>query len=143
MDDVLVSLLNTAREQPDPLESAPGSARWWAACGITLEVKPRFDPRLAAALGSVRRWLEAAVAGNRVPGPTPPFRGEASDAVLFEVLHAARNTIAAGGLSRIRTCAYQGCARYFYDQTKNGSRRWCSLRCMERARAPRRRTIPG
>lgn len=134
--------MNTAREVPDPLESPLGAARWWAAAGIALEAKPRFDPALAAALRRLRSAIERGVSGAPCPLPAE-FRGDASDAILFEALHAARCAAADGRLRKVRVCAGQGCARYFLDETKNGSRRWCSLRCMERARSPRRRTISG
>jgi predicted RNA-binding Zn ribbon-like protein len=140
MDRLLVSLLNTAREQPDPLESPLGTAHWWAGCGIPLPGKPRFDRALASALVRLRAWIEASVAGQ-APGEPLSFTGEPSDAILFEVLHAGRIAAAGGALRRIKACAHQECARYFLDETKNSSRRWCSLRCMERARTPRRRTI--
>ncbi|HET9096989.1 MAG TPA: CGNR zinc finger domain-containing protein [Candidatus Baltobacteraceae bacterium] len=136
----MIALLNTRFEDPDALETPVGAARWWNGAGLHVAGKPRFDAGLCAALRSLRGALDANVSGE--PAPLPfPFRGEASDGILFEVLHAARTAIAAGDLCRIRRCGGQTCGRYFLDQTKNGSRRWCSLRCMERARAPRRRTI--
>lgn len=136
----MVSLLNTATEKPDPLETPIGVARWWAGLGIGLDCKPRFDPPLAAALRSLRKTLQATLAGRPEPLPLA-FRGHPSDAILFEVLHAARAALGEGASRQLGTCTYRGCGRYFLDQTKNKSRRWCSLRCMERARAPRRRTI--
>lgn len=140
MDRLLISLLNTAKHLPDPLETAIGAGRWWAADGVGLPGKPRFDPALAEALRLIRAALQAALAGAAAPLPLT-FRGDASDAILFEVLYAARSALAGGTLRTVRSCAGRACGRYFHDQTKNGSRRWCSLRCMERARAPRRRTI--
>lgn len=140
MDRLLIALLNTRFENPDALETPLGAARWWSGAGVPVPGKPRFDAALCAALRSVRAALDANLSGKPAPLPTT-FRGDASDGILFEVLHAARTTISAGGLGRTRRCGSQTCGRYFLDQTKNGSRRWCSLRCMERARAPRRRTI--
>lgn len=142
MDRLFVSLLNTALERPDALETPVGAARWWAEARISVAGKPRFDPALARALRSTREALLAMVEGRDHALPLR-FRGDSSDAIVFEILHAIRIAMNQGTLLRTRACAYQGCGRYFLDQTKNGSRRWCSLRCMERARAPRRRTISG
>jgi predicted RNA-binding Zn ribbon-like protein len=39
---------------------------------------------------------------------------------------------------RIRRCAHPNCVLYFYDTSKNGTRRWCSMRtCGNRAKAQR------
>lgn len=142
MDRLIVSLLNTAVEDPDPLETALGTARWWASERIAVGGKPRFDLALSQAVRTVRSTLAALIDGaDAAVTPPPPFRGDASDAIMFEVLYAVRTMQNAGTLRRIRRCLGQTCGRYFADQTKNGSKRWCSLRCMERARVPRRRTI--
>lgn|SRR5579872_3168871 len=140
MDRLLLSLLNTDAEPPDALESPLETARWWTGLGVVIEGRPRFDARLGSALRDLRATLAARAAGE-VVALGCPFRGDASDAILFELLHAARTALADGSIARIRRCANRACARYFADETKNGSKRWCSLRCMERARAPRRRTI--
>ena len=140
MDRLLLALLNTNAGPSDLLETPVGTARWWAGTGVALEGRPRFDAALSAALRSIRATIQSHLAGRRVSLP-PAFRGDDSDAILFEVLHAARSAIARGGLARVGRCSLQACGRYFYDETKNGSKRWCSLRCMERARVPRRRTI--
>ena len=39
---------------------------------------------------------------------------------------------------RIRRCAHPDCILYFYDTSKNGTRRWCSMKtCGNRAKARR------
>lgn len=39
---------------------------------------------------------------------------------------------------RIRQCAHPSCVLYFYDTSKNGTRRWCSMKtCGNRAKAQR------
>lgn len=140
MGHLLVALLNTDEGGQDVLETPLGTARWWATLGRFIEGRPRFDAALSASLRAVRAALRSRLAGGEEPLPAR-FRGADSDAILFEVLHAARAATAAGSLERIRRCSLQACGRYFSDETKNGSKRWCSLRCMERARVPRRRTI--
>lgn len=141
MDHLVVALLNTGREHPDPLEAPLGTARWWAGLNVALPaLKPRFDAALSQALRSLRAAAQNYASGDRAPSPVT-FRGDSSDAILFEVAHAIRRAADDGTLHRLRQCTGRACGRYFMDETKNGSRRWCSLRCMERARAPRRRTI--
>lgn len=141
MDRLVVALLNTGAERPDPLETPLGTARWWADLAIALPaMKPRFDAALSQALRSLRAAAQSVASGAQEPLPLA-FRGDASDAILFEVAHAIRRAVDDGTLRRVRQCTGRACGRYFLDETKNGSRRWCSLRCMERARAPRRRTI--
>jgi predicted RNA-binding Zn ribbon-like protein len=145
MDHLVVALLNTALEDPDPLETALGAARWWSGIvpspGLPLVAgKPRFDGALAEALRHLRGDVAGLVSGSSA-GIAPRFRSDGADVILFGVLHAACAAVHDGSLKRVRRCTRQACSRYFFDETKNGSRRWCSLRCMERARAPRRRTI--
>ncbi|MEV0900665.1 CGNR zinc finger domain-containing protein [Actinoplanes sp. NPDC049802] len=64
--------------------------------------------------------------------------------------HAVRNYL---GLlrqdpTRIRRCAHPACVLYFFDTSRNGTRRWCSMEaCGSRAKAARHyqrhRTTPG
>lgn len=146
MDRLAISLLETARQNPDPLETPIGAAKWWAsvqeaASGMPLRPagKPRFDAGLAAELRHLRSALEAAV--DEEDGPELRFTATAADQVLFTVAHAAAVLLASERRKRLKRCTRDACSAVFLDETKNGSRRWCSLRCMERARAPRRRTI--
>ena len=45
-------------------------------------------------------------------------------------------TLANGDPTRLRTCAHPDCVLRFYDDSKNGSRRWCSMSdCGNRAKA--------
>jgi hypothetical protein len=145
MDRRIVALLNTALEEPDPLETPLGAARWWSALQqgqvpVVTPGRPRFDAAFTEALRHLREEVSRLAASGGGPLGVR-FRGADADAILFEIAHAVCSAAADGTLKRTRRCVRQACARYFVDETKNGSRRWCSLRCMERARAPRRRTI--
>jgi predicted RNA-binding Zn ribbon-like protein len=123
--------------------------------------KPRFDAGLAAEMRALHEAaLEAAGTGGaasqsamavmssglargslRLAGAPPSLVFSASDgpgAVLFPLAHAVATLLCAGN-DRLRRCASPTCAAYFWDGTKNGSRRWCRLSCMERVRAPGRR----
>ena len=45
-------------------------------------------------------------------------------------------TLTKGDLTRLRTCAHPDCVLRFYDDSKNGSRKWCSMsECGNRAKA--------
>ncbi|HZT11248.1 MAG TPA: CGNR zinc finger domain-containing protein [Candidatus Baltobacteraceae bacterium] len=146
MDRLLVALLNTAVQEPDPLETALSAARWWSTMnapdppGVTVEGKPRFDAALAGALRGLRDSVRTAAEGGTA---TIRFTGTAADRVIFRLAAAALDAFGSRRSPRIKHCAGADCALYFFDATKNGSRRWCSLRCMEKSRVPRRRTIPA
>jgi predicted RNA-binding Zn ribbon-like protein len=50
------------------------------------------------------------------------------DLAIWIIAGAAIDLLATGNLSRIKVCANpDGCGWLFYDQSKNGSRRWCSM----------------
>jgi predicted RNA-binding Zn ribbon-like protein len=46
-------------------------------------------------------------------------------APLRSVVHAATELLKSGPLDRVKRCA--GCSFIFLDESKNGSRRWCSM----------------
>lgn len=144
MDHVVTALLNTALEDPDPLETAVGAARWWSEVNerdrspVTVGGKPRFDAQMAASLRELRESLGIAVDGGTA---AVNFTGTAGDRVLFQIATAAVELFSGSGASRIKRCARSACRLLFLDTTKNRSRRWCTLRCMEKSRSPRRRTI--
>lgn len=146
MDRLTVSLLNTGLAKPDPLETPLGAALWWAsirdaAAGLPLQagLKPRFDPVLAGELRAFRNALAEMLAGGEPLAVR--FTGTPADGVLFPIAHAAAVLLAGERRHRVKRCVRPECRAYYLDESKNASRRWCSLRCMERARAPRRRTI--
>ncbi len=159
-----IAFLNASGAFEDPV----AAARWWAAArGSAPEAllldsegpRPRFDAGLAAGMRALHaaaldaivrrdasesaRVVSAALARGslRLTGSPPALAFRASDgpgAVLFPLAHAVASLLGAGD-QRLRRCASEACAAYFWDSTKNGNRRWCRLSCMERARAPRRR----
>jgi len=59
--------------------------------------------------------------------------------ILLPVARAAAELLASDRLSRVRECEDdRGCGYLFIDQTKNHSRRWCSMEsCGNRAKAHR------
>ncbi len=57
------------------------------------------------------------------------------EGLLAPVAAAAAELLAHGDRSRLRQCAAEGCGRWFYDVSRNGRRRWCSMaRCGNRAK---------
>ena len=56
--------------------------------------------------------------------------------VLASVAASAADLLCYGDLDLIKRCEGEGCVLYFYDTTKNHSRRWCSMAgCGNRAKA--------
>ena len=58
---------------------------------------------------------------------------------FWEVARSAIELLTAGELARVKTCAGpEGCGWLFYDTSRNGSRRWCSMEgCGSRAKMRR------
>jgi predicted RNA-binding Zn ribbon-like protein len=61
------------------------------------------------------------------------FAPEKPDAVFSAIAHSAADLIVSADLSRLRKC--ESCVLHFYDDSKKGSRRWCSTQmCGNRAK---------
>ena len=58
--------------------------------------------------------------------------------LLYPIARAAVALLTERDLSRLHRCGNERCVLLFYDTTKSGTRRWCSLGCMNRARSLRR-----
>ena len=58
------------------------------------------------------------------------------DRLRWPIVHAAATLLTEGRLERVKACG--GCRYLFLDETKNGSRRWCSMAdCGTRAKMRR------
>ena len=58
------------------------------------------------------------------------------DGLRWPIVHAATTLLTEGPLERVKSCG--GCRYLFQDETKNGSRRWCSMAdCGTRAKMRR------
>ncbi|WP_030579287.1 CGNR zinc finger domain-containing protein [Streptomyces anulatus] len=82
--------------------------------------------------GRIRRTLGADGAPESVV--------EVDDPSWVPAWHAAENwlRLVADRPDRIRPCANHACVLHFYDVSKNGTRRWCSMAgCGNRAKAQR------
>ncbi|MBW5480713.1 CGNR zinc finger domain-containing protein [Streptomyces bambusae] len=81
--------------------------------------------------GRIRLTLGADGQGERAEFPDPAW-GPAWTAVRDYL------GLLAAGPGRIRACASNACVLHFYDTSRNGTRRWCSMAaCGNRAKASR------
>ncbi len=55
--------------------------------------------------------------------------------LLLHIALAAFEILVNGEQSRLHQCKNERCILYFYDITKNATRHWCSIGCMNRARS--------
>lgn len=66
--------------------------------------------------------------------------GDAFAGLVIPVVESAADALILGELNRVRRCADPRCQRVFFDNTKNGRRRWCDMAtCGNRAKAARHR----
>jgi predicted RNA-binding Zn ribbon-like protein len=66
--------------------------------------------------------------------------GDAFAGLVIPVVESAADALILGELNRVRRCADPRCQRVFFDNTKNGRRRWCDMStCGNRAKAARHR----
>jgi predicted RNA-binding Zn ribbon-like protein len=47
---------------------------------------------------------------------------------LWEISRSVSRLLTSPRLSRVQACAAEDCAWWFFDDTKNGSRRWCDMK---------------
>lgn len=70
--------------------------------------------------------------------------GDAFGGLVIPIIESAVDSLVRGELPRIRKCADRRCPRYFADDTKSKTRRWCEMKtCGNRAKAARHRTGDG
>ena len=66
--------------------------------------------------------------------------GDAFAGLVIPIVESAADALILGELWRVRRCADPRCQRVFFDNTKNGRRRWCDMAtCGNRAKAARHR----
>jgi predicted RNA-binding Zn ribbon-like protein len=65
-------------------------------------------------------------------------RGNKNGEVLLPIALSARRLLCGGDRKRLHKCDSERCILFFYDTTRNRTRRWCSLGCMERVRSAQR-----
>jgi predicted RNA-binding Zn ribbon-like protein len=65
-------------------------------------------------------------------------RTNGPDATLVPIAWSAFELLTHSDLARLHDCANERCVLLFYDTTRSGTRRWCSVGCMNRARSAER-----
>jgi predicted RNA-binding Zn ribbon-like protein len=86
---------------------------------------------------------EAMVPTRLVPVPggfdwTWPETPLMLDRALWPIVRSAADLLISGELDRIRECAAHDCTWLFFDESRNRSRRWCSMQtCGNRAKVDR------
>lgn len=143
----------------DVFEQQDGVERWLAANGLTdhagdagdaardalIEARAAIRGVVATGAAADRRRLDRVLDRGRVrvvidergaitrdvEVRTPSWRPAVLAAMnLVELLETAPD--------RIRSCAHPNCVLWFFDTTRNGTRRWCSMAgCGNRAKAQR------
>lgn len=156
--DLLNTQWVTDGVRQDLLTDTDGLAVWLATNGLgdrfgadeeTLEhVRQARDaisavvdgPDAAAGIARVNQVLGhgriRATLSPEGPGEEPEFE----DATWGAAWLAARDylTLLATSPDRIRPCAHDACVLHFFDTSRNGTRRWCSMAaCGNRAKASR------
>jgi predicted RNA-binding Zn ribbon-like protein len=99
-------------------------------------------------LSIVNRWLERAprrkslqMTGSGFGWAVDGARFTEAAALLAPVLWSAGDLLTGNQLKRVRECANSNCLWVFLDESKNGTRRWCSMSaCGNRAKAHRHYT---
>ncbi|MFJ2769469.1 CGNR zinc finger domain-containing protein [Streptomyces sp. NPDC087300] len=157
-----LDLLNTVWTheggRQDLLTDTEGLAVWLAANGLddrfgadgaTLEhllsaraalaraVAAPGDPAAAARVDEVLAHgrIRARLTGEG-PGEEPEFADPAWGAAWLAARDYLR--LLATAPARIRRCAHEACVLHFFDTSRNGTRRWCSMAaCGNRAKASR------
>ncbi|MFE0512044.1 CGNR zinc finger domain-containing protein [Streptomyces sp. NPDC058964] len=155
--DLLNTRWNREGVTEDLLTGTDGLAVWLASNGLADEYTPGTQALLH--LLQARDALKAAVDGSLEEGaplvdavlahgrirPTltaegPGERPEFADSSWGPAWLAARNYLELLGTApdRIRGCAHESCVLHFFDTSRNGTRRWCSMAaCGNRAKASR------
>ncbi|MCI0384326.1 CGNR zinc finger domain-containing protein [Streptomyces sp. CNQ085] len=142
----------------DLLEDLDGFGVWLAGRGL-LEGTGATPAALTAALtarealqavvadpgdGRAREGLNAVLARGRVLrslGPEGPVERAETDAPAWLAAWLAADDylrLVGTAPDRVRACANGECVLHFYDVSRNGTRRWCSMSgCGNRAKASR------
>ena len=160
-EPLALDLLNTqwlASGTPVDLLATPAGTRaWLAAAGITATPTAGTRQALIAARQAIRDLLtgqdgtadadqiNTVLGHGRLrlclgPAMTPEQTLEVDNLAWRPAVMAAANLLQllAEAPGRIRRCQHPACVLWFYDTTRNGTRRWCSMTtCGNRAKAQR------
>ncbi len=150
--ELVRSFANTADVEDgiDQLASIHGFRRWLQDQGLDGAQQPIGDDDLALAR-DLRGALRAEMASHHDDVPDPLARAtldrlaaelpvhivpstgglepvaQGSRGALTRVLASAHSLVRAGVWNRLKVCPNDDCAWAFYDESRNRSRRWCSM----------------
>ena len=161
-EPLAIDLLNTewvASGGPVDLLATDGGVRaWLAENGLSAAPAPGTAQALITARQAIRDVLAArgddATSRDRLnrvlghgclrltigPRMNPEQALEADDPAWLPAVMAAANLLELleSAPDRIRRCQHPACVLWFFDTTRNGTRRWCSMAvCGNRAKATR------
>ncbi|APU12753.1 MULTISPECIES: CGNR zinc finger domain-containing protein [Actinoalloteichus] len=120
-------------ERFGPLSSDPTDDDLTAALRLRTSIS-RIATALADGQRPVPEDIDAVNTASRTPAPVPHLDGGTTTAPRPDPPAAlsgvARDAIAVfgEGSKRIRRCGADDCALIFYDASRPGTRRWCSMR---------------
>lgn len=137
-ETLLVDFLNTVdvEENTDIFQTEVGLQKWAASHGLDAG-------ELSEAL-RIRDALRSLVTGGQPDLPAVSLRPSCegggvslrSDTAAEAALAAALVLSIQGRISRVKLCQSETCRYAYYDQSRNGSRAWCSMEvCGNRAKA--------
>lgn len=156
-DDQVAALRTAAAADRDAAEASYGSTLAlreviYRLLTVAINERPGSDDDLAAFNAALTANLQNARVAHDEEGFYRMWRDDVMplDRPLWSVLDAAAGLlISPGTLSRLRHCAGERCDWLFIDNSRNHSRRWCSMSgCGNRAKAKRsyarkKRAAPG
>jgi len=127
-------LLEAARELREAINAA-----------VVAVTEPAEQP--VRALAVIERWLPEALLADRLSadpgGPAVLTAGAPKNAGRYALALVARDAAEMLGTEqrkRVRVCASETCSARFYDRSRAGGRRWCSMQgCGNVAKARRHR----
>ena len=139
------ALRRIAREQPRDAEAAFARVKELREALFRIFSAVAAQKRSPSAdLDLLNRELAEAFSHLRIAESAEGFVWSFCDeevlvSVIWPVTRSAADVLMKDDLARVRMCeAPDGCGWLFYDETRNGTRRWCSMKdCGNRAKARR------
>ncbi|HMI88170.1 MAG TPA: ABATE domain-containing protein [Polyangiaceae bacterium] len=139
------ALRRIAREHPRQAEAALARAKELRESLFRIfSAVAAHEPASSADLELLNRELTEAFSHLRLAESPDGFAWSFSDdeslvSVLWPVTRSAADVLMKDDPARVRRCeAPDGCGWLFYDETRNATRRWCSMKdCGNRAKARR------
>ena len=128
---LLARYAHLASGTADGTEMVAGLRSLRAALRPLLEAFGRGEPAAAADVQALNGVLAASPRISRLEAMPGGYRMVEVSAspdwrwALARVAESAAELLADGDPSRLRVCANPACSWMFYDETRNGSRRWC------------------